>query len=257
MLTRLWPRGDSIVEGLRAGIVTSAPYVFKKYGLTSPLVVAHAMAQFSHECGAGQDMIENIHYTAARAAQVWPLLPGDKSPHRRFRDAEDCYLKTHSWPGDPDFPGKLIDLVYGSRMGNRPGTHDGRTFIGRGLAQTTGRDGYARLAHATGLNVLDHPAIVITPQCALECGVADFVACGCLPYAEKDDVLQVSAMLNVGHTVSYSSSVVGFSQRVAWLKRWKSELIGVPAPPKTVNPINPTDAFDAAARSAEAQDEES
>src|SRR5690242_9820903 len=107
LMRRLWPSGNGKVPGLLEGIVAAAPTVFPKYGLTSPLVVAHAMAQFSHECGAGLEMVENINYSASRACQVWP---------NRFRDETDCYAKVGSFAGDPDFKIKLIDSVYGNRM---------------------------------------------------------------------------------------------------------------------------------------------
>ena len=136
MMHHMWPNGDAKVHGLVDGIMAAAPTVFPKYGLTSDLVIAHAMAQFSHECGAGTDMVENINYSASRACEVWPS---------RFSDEADVYAKLGSAPGDPDFRIKLIDNVYGNRMGNRPGTHDGSTFIGRGLSQVTGREGYQKL----------------------------------------------------------------------------------------------------------------
>src|SRR3954471_5277620 len=130
ILHQMWPHGDAKIPGLIEGIANAAPTVFPKYGLNSDLVIAHAMAQFSHECGAGTDMTENINYTAKRACEVWPS---------RFRDEADCFSKVGSFAGDPDFRIKLIDNVYGGRNGNRPGTHDGSTFIGRGLSQVTGR----------------------------------------------------------------------------------------------------------------------
>ena len=47
-LRSLWPHGDSVVPGLIAGIAASVA-AFPKYGLTTDLTVAHAMAQFSEE----------------------------------------------------------------------------------------------------------------------------------------------------------------------------------------------------------------
>jgi len=207
MLRQLWPHGDSKIPGLIAGIAAAAPTVFPKYGLMTDHVVAQAMAQFSHECGAGTEMTENTRYTAERAAQVWP---------NRFRDATDCYEKVGSYPGDPDFAGKLIDVVYGSRMGNRPGTHDGRTYIGRGLSQLTGRENYAKLGDKLGLDLINQPDLVNAPARALEVGVADFVMCGCLPWAEKDDTVEVTKHLNGG--------TVGLAERQQWLERWKKAL---------------------------------
>ena len=60
------------IPGLRAGMTASAPAVFTKYGITSPLLIAHVMAQISHECGAGHEVIENLSYSALRMTQVWP-----------------------------------------------------------------------------------------------------------------------------------------------------------------------------------------
>jgi putative chitinase len=208
-MNAMWPRGNARVPGLVEGIVFAAPAVFAKYGLNSDLVIAHAMAQFSHECGAGTEMEENANYTPERACQVWPS---------RFSSTADCLEKVGSFAGDPDFHTKLIDNVYGGRNGNRPGTNDGSVFIGRGLSQVTGRGNYTALGAKVGLDLVNHPELVNDPANALECGVADFVNCGCLPHAEADDVSAVTKHLNGGLT--------GLEERTAWLARWKAALGG-------------------------------
>src|ERR1700712_3645144 len=71
-LSRLWPSGDVKITGLRAGIIAAAPSVFAKYQIATPLLVAHVMAQISHECGAGGEVVENLNYSAGRMMQVWP-----------------------------------------------------------------------------------------------------------------------------------------------------------------------------------------
>ena len=213
----MWTHGNNSVAGLVEGIVATAPAVLAKYGLSSDLVIAHAMAQFSHECGAGNEMEENINYTAKRACQVWPS---------RFSSEADCFAKVGSFAGDPDFSIKLIDNVYGNRMGNRPGTHDGSTFIGRGLSQVTGRDGYTKLAGKTNLDLIGNPDLVSSSANALVCGVADFVLCGCLPFAANDDIHGVTHHLNGGF--------IGLAERTAWLARWKTALGSAnPAPHST------------------------
>jgi putative chitinase len=203
----MWPHGNDEVPGLVEGIANAAPTVFPKYGLTSDLLVAHAMAQFSHECGAGKEMAESIRYTAKRACVVWPS---------RFSTEASCYAKVGSFAGDPDFPVKLIDSVYGTRMGNRPGTHDGSRYIGRGLSQVTGREGYEKLGAKVGLDLVNNPELASAPATALECGVADFIICGCLPFAQADDVQGVTKHLNGGF--------IGLPERTAWLSRWKTVL---------------------------------
>ena len=199
-LTRLWPNGDQKVPGLRAGMIASAPAVFARYDITTPLLVAHVMAQISHECGAGRDVVENLNYSAGRMMQVWPS---------RF----PTMASAQPFAGDPR---ALANKVYNGRMGNRPGSDDGWIFRGRGASQTTGREGYQRVSKSTGLDVVAHPEWLIDPRFFLLCGVSDFVNCGCLPFAKNDDVLNVTRRLNGG--------TIGLAQRKAWLTKWKAAL---------------------------------
>jgi putative chitinase len=203
----MWPNGNSRVAGLVEGVLAAAPAVFVKYGLNSDLLIAHAMAQFSVECGAGTAMVENINYTATRACQVWSS---------KFRSEADCYTLVGSFAGDPSFCTKLINYVYGGRNGNLPGTQDGCTYIGRGLSQVTGRGNYQALGTKVGLDLPNNPDLVNEPANALECAVAAFIRCGCLPFAQADDVSGVTLHLNGDHT--------GLDERTLWLARWKAAL---------------------------------
>jgi putative chitinase len=114
-------------------------------------------------------------------------------------------------------PQMIADVAYGGRMGNAPPpSDDGWNFRGRGLSQVTGRNGYTRLAQTTGLDLVNSPDMVTDPKYALECGVASFVQCGCLPFAQNDDVHGVTKALNGG--------LNGFPERQAWLVKWKAAL---------------------------------
>lgn len=228
-LIKLWPNGDQKVPGLLQGIIDSAPSVFAKYKIQSPLVLAHLMAQMSEECGAGTEVIENLNYSAERMTQVWPS---------RFPTISDAAPYAHNSKA-------LANKVYNGvkpdgsdRMGNRPDSNDGWNYRGRGGCQTTGRNGYARVSKATGLDLINNPDLVVEPRYFLECAVADFIACGCLPYAEQDDIVGVTKRLNGG--------TIGLSDRKNWLARWKPLNVAVPElekahdTPKSPGPISPT-----------------
>jgi putative chitinase len=206
IMQEMWPHGDEKIPGLVAGIVTAAPDVFSKYGLTSDLLVAHAMAQFSHECGAGHEVVENLNYSAAGLMKTWPS---------RFNAA-----KAASFAHDQQ---RIANEVYNGRMGNRVGTNDGFDFRGRGGSQVTGRSGYQKLGDKVGLPLIDQFDLVNAPQHFLECAVADFIICGCLPFAAHDDVSGVTFHLNGGF--------IGLPERTAWLARWKRALEADTPPP--------------------------
>lgn len=207
LLRKLWPHGDSKVPGLIAGTAATAPAVFQKYGISSDLVVAHAMAQFSEESGGGTEMLENMNYSASRLLQVFPT---------HFTTAQAIAMQHQ--------PRLIADQAYGSRMGNHPGTDDGWNFRGQGFSQLTGRSNYEALAKTTKLDLVNHPQFLIDPQHALDCAIGDFIQCGCLPYALKDDLIGVSSMLNVGHYVSNPAKINGFAMRKNELVIWKHAL---------------------------------
>jgi putative chitinase len=190
-LKRLWPRAR---PELIAAIVEQAPTVLPRYGLDSPLVLAHFMAQCSWECNADQEGVENLNYTHAETiVRTWPT---------RFNVASAAaYVRN---------PKALANAVYNGRMGNRPGTDDGYVFRGRGGTQVTGRSAYAQL------NAVNTPEVVNDPAKWLEYACQDYIDCGCLQYAKADDIEHETRALNGG--------LNGLAGRKVWLERWKTAL---------------------------------
>jgi putative chitinase len=115
---------------------------------------AFAIANVEHECSGFTipNLTENIHYTAARMAAVWP---------HRFSSANAVRERYGTAPG---WQRKAFDDIYGNRMGNRPGTHDGSTYIGRGGPQITGADGYEAVGARCGLPLKAEPELATKPE---------------------------------------------------------------------------------------------
>lgn len=200
LMRRMWPHGDSRVPGLLEGIAATAPTVLPKWGVTSPLALAVMMGEFTEECGGGTEVVENLNYRASALHSQWPS----------HFTMEQALAMQHQ-------PRLIANQAYNGRMGNRPGTNDGATYIGRGPAQTTGRDAYSRLGQLLGLDLLNHPELINDPQHFLECGVADFVSiCGCLPYAQRGDVVNATRHLNGG--------LIGLQQRQVSIAMWERAL---------------------------------
>lgn len=205
MMKRRWPQGNQHVAGLLEGVVAMAPAVFPKYGVDTPMAVAHFMAQASEECGQGLEMIESLNYTVQRLLEIFP---SHFTPSMARRWAHNQKM--------------IGEIAYGGRMGNKPPpSTDGFDFRGAGLSQVTGRDGFALLQKKldemkAGFSVVDSPELIVDPQHTLECGVADWIVCGCLPFAKKDDIILETRHLNGG--------LNGLAERKRQLVLWKREL---------------------------------
>lgn len=132
------PRQDTL-----DAIVATAPAELPGT-IETPLQAAMLFAQAAHETGGFRIREENMNYTAARIRQVWPSRP-----------------EAVQFAGNPR---GLANNVYGSRMGNRPGTDDGWNFRGQGLAQHTGRDGFAAVGKIVGLPLVEQPHLVNDPR---------------------------------------------------------------------------------------------
>jgi putative chitinase len=200
-----WPHGNQHIAGLLEGIVAASDAVFAKYGVTTPLMVAHIMAQFSTECGQGLLMTENLNYSAQGLLTTFPT---HFTPDMANRAAHN--------------PQMIGEIAYGGRMGNAPPpSNDGYVFRGAGLSQVTGRSGVTALQaflvkNGADFDIVANPELIIDPGHALECGVADMALLGCLPFAANDDIVNVTRHLNGG--------LNGLPDRRQQLANWKSEL---------------------------------
>jgi putative chitinase len=209
-----WHVNNHDVGAIVNGILTDQEDVFARHGITKNIHIVHLMAQISHECGEGEEMTESLNYKPAALLAQW-------SHHFTPAQAQ-AYGRTADHPANQKMIG---ELAYGGRMGNAPPpSDDGYKFRGRGLIQTTGREGYADLEALTGLQLVSSPELIIDPTHALECGVAEFVHYPhMLSHCEADDLLAVSSLINVGQLVDDPSEVIGYDDRAAQLKLWKHQ----------------------------------
>jgi len=205
IMRKRWPHGDSHIPGLIEGIVNSSQTIFPKYALTTPLVICHLFAQFSEEAGQGLEMVENMNYTTSRLLEVFPT---HFTPAMARRSAHN--------------PRVIADIAYGGRLGNAPPpSDDGWNYRGKGLSQVTGKENYQRLQNFldksnAGFNIINDPDLIVSPEHTLECGIADWILCGCKPYAEKDDI--------IGETRKLNGGLNGLAERKRQLVLWKRDL---------------------------------
>jgi putative chitinase len=209
-----WQVANPNIQNLVNGVLASQADVFTSFGITDDIQIVHLMAQLSHESGEGGNMTESLNYTPAALLKMWP---------KHFTPAlATTYGRTDDHPADQKMIG---ELAYGGRMGNAPApAEDGYNYRGRGFIQTTGKSSYAELGELTGLDLVNSPELVTDPAYAFKCAVAEFVHYpNMLAYCTQDNLLAVSALINVGHLVSDPSAIIGYQDREAQLRLWKHQ----------------------------------
>jgi putative chitinase len=127
-------------------VIAQIPDTAAKFGITTPLRLAHLLSQASHESGHFKAVIENLNYSADGLKKIFPkYFPGNLN---------ESYARN---------PQKIANKVYSSRMGNGDeASGDGFRYRGRGFLQTTGKSNYADFNKIVEDDVLANPDLVAT-----------------------------------------------------------------------------------------------
>jgi putative chitinase len=146
------PSGSGFkLENLRGhipdAVIAQIPDTAKKFNITTPLRLAHFLAQCGHESGGFKAIQENLNYSASG-------LKGIFSKYFKEAGLAESYQRN---------PQKIASRVYGGRMGNGPeSTGDGYKFRGRGYIQLTGKQNYTNFAKFIGEDTVANPDLVAT-----------------------------------------------------------------------------------------------
>jgi putative chitinase len=127
-------------------VIAQIPDTAAKFGITSPLRLAHFLAQCGHESGGFKAVKENLNYSADGLKKIFgKYFPGNLN---------ESYARQ---------PEKIANRVYGSRMGNGPeNSGDGAKFCGRGYIQLTGKENYSKFDKTVDDDILANPELVAT-----------------------------------------------------------------------------------------------
>jgi len=207
------PKFEAAVHGL-ASQSASAPTIqnlldeqdlLPRYGIDTPLKIAHFLSQTAHESGGFKIAVENLRYTSAeRLCQVWPS---------RFPSAAAAAPYVNQ-------PEKLANNVYANRIGNGPPeSGDGFRFRGRGLIQITGRANYEAVGAIAVLSLVDQPELAELPEHSLLIACATWKHIGAAALPETASVEQYTRKVNGG--------VNGLDDRTRLFAKAKA-LLGLP-----------------------------
>lgn len=175
----------------------------QSYGIfDSRLRLEHFLAQVLHETGGLRFLVENLNYSSKRLTEVWPA---------RFPTLQAAQPFAHNSRA-------LANKTYGGRMGNVD-PNDGWRYIGRGLLQLTGRDNYARVGGALGVDFVSFPTSVLDPEYGLRVAGEVWLSGQCNIFADGDNLERVTRAINGG--------LIGLEDRRAWLKKVRNAAVAV------------------------------
>jgi putative chitinase len=180
--------------------------LLSQFNVTTPRRIAHFMAQAMHETGALTKLVESGVYHDGSLGSMWDA----GNWHRCFSDRNACTGMAKQCAIDKGEA--LLSLVYGNRMGNGPPeTHDGWTFRGRGLLQTTGRAAYRKYSARWNVDFEGNPELIVAPEHALKPALSEWDAGHLNAAADANDIAVITRWINGGYN--------GLSERKAWFAR--------------------------------------
>lgn len=128
-------------------VIAQIPDTAIKFNLSTPLRLAHFLAQCSHESANFSLVQENLNYSAKG-------LLGTFGKYFPTQSLAEQYQKQ---------PEKIASRVYGGRMGNGvEETKEGYKFRGRGYIQLTGKENYTSFSQSVNEDCVSNPDLVAT-----------------------------------------------------------------------------------------------
>ena len=143
---------DKLKGHIPDAVIAMIPDTAAKFGINTPLRLAHFLAQCGHESGGFRLTQENLNYSAKG-------LNGIFKKYFPTEAAAAPYNRN---------PQKIANKVYSNRMGNgTEASGDGYKFRGRGYIQLTGKDNYTAFGKSIGVDMTANPDLVASQYALL------------------------------------------------------------------------------------------
>lgn len=128
-------------------VIAQIPDTAARFNITTPLRLAHFLAQCGHESGGFKAVNENLNYGAKGLRGIFgKYFPTDALALQYERKPE-----------------KIANRVYSSRMGNGDEVSgEGWKFRGRGYIQLTGKSNYSSFDKTVDDDIITNPDLVAT-----------------------------------------------------------------------------------------------
>ena len=136
---------DKLKGHIPDAVIAMIPDTAAKFGINTPLRLAHFLAQCGHESAGFKATQENLNYSAKGLMGIFKkYFPTETLAKQYERN-----------------PQKIANKVYSNRMGNgAEATGEGYKFRGRGYIQLTGKDNYTAFGKSIGEDIVSNPDVV-------------------------------------------------------------------------------------------------
>jgi putative chitinase len=178
-------------------VIAQLPDTMTKFGIDTPIKLAHFLAQAGHESAGFKAVQENLNY-------------GAKGLRGIFAKYFPTEAKALEYERKPE---KIANLVYGGRMGNGPeASGEGYKYRGRGYIQLTGKDNYTAFSKAIGEDCVANPDLVATKY---PLASAAWFFTRCLPKCTDASEAAITAV-----TKCVNGGTIGLPDRIMHFKEY-------------------------------------
>jgi putative chitinase len=203
------PNGTGLkLEKLRGhipeAVIAMIPDTAAKFGINTPLRLAHFLAQCGHESGGFKATQENLNYSTKGLMGIFKkYFPTEALANQYQRKPE-----------------AIASRVYGGRMGNgAEATKEGYKFRGRGYIQLTGKENYTAFGKSINEDIVSNPDKVASNY-ALLSAAWFFTKNGLHKIADTGSSDQVVTQI----TKRVNGGTIGLADRIKHFKEYYSLL---------------------------------
>lgn len=166
--------------------------LFENHGITTPLRMAHFLAQAMTETGSFSVLRESMNYRVPQMLKIFGV--GHHSAKITAAEAPGLAHNEHA----------LAERVYG--LGNPTKAHDlgntepgdGFRYRGNGVLQMTGRKAHHRRGLANGLDFEGNPDLATLPEHALKPALQEWADGNLNHFADQNDIRTITIRINGG-----------------------------------------------------------
>ncbi|MFH7013128.1 glycoside hydrolase family 19 protein [Flavobacterium sp. FlaQc-52] len=195
---------------------------FTKYGVNTPLRIAHFLAQLAHESGNFTRMVENLNYTPKGLLSTSPF-------NSRLTIAEaQKYGRTADHKANQQM---IANIGYANKNGNgNIASGDGWRYRGRGFIQLTGKANYEAYKRYSGHDVVGNPDLLFQTAIAVDSAAWFFAI-----YKKLNPLADANLMTAI--TIKVNGKTNGLDDRIKKFKHYAAQNISVELLKKKAKPL--------------------